>query len=160
MIVPEKLAKFMQGPIWGHAGTRNRDLVPATHMIGGFCVSADRKRVTILVPDHATNALRENLADNGQIAITFGEQVSHESYQLKGRSVEVRPIDASDAPVRGAYLGVMAASLAEAGMPPEVGAAFEQAISRSGLAVTFEVDDIFVQTPGPGAGERLAAGAT
>lgn len=107
-----------------------------------------------MVAETFTDGLLEALEDNGQLALTVEEFPSHETYQFKGRFLRHRPIVADDLKiverVRERFVKRMKSLNSDA--PPSV---LSDYILKPLVAIEFEVQDIFVQTPGPGAGKRV-----
>jgi len=154
-VIPGRLVTFLeQHANVAMAGTRNRDLVPYGHRVSGWRISADRRTVTALIPEQFTARLVESLEDNGELALTVEEYPSHETYQLKGRYLRHRPLESEDFEVIERIRGRFAKSLRPLypDAPDDVLRGFTLAPR---LAVEFEVREIYLQTPGPGAGARL-----
>jgi hypothetical protein len=153
-MIPGKIVRFLERANVSHAGTRDRDLVPHGHRVSGWRLGADGRTLIVLIPEGERPHLIESLEDNGKFAVTVEEYPAHETYQFKGRYVRHRPADDADVEVanrlRERFLQSVIRLFGEAAAGPV--RAFSQ---RPGIAVEFTVDEIFVQTPGPGAGERL-----
>jgi hypothetical protein len=136
------------------AGTRDWNLVPHGHRISGWDVGADGRTLTALISAPVTSDLLESLQDNGQFALTVEEFPSHETYQFKGRYLRHRPTVPEDfvcvSGIRDRFVKGLRHAFSDA--PEDLLGAF---VNRPGLAVEFEVREIYVQTPGPGAGTRL-----
>jgi hypothetical protein len=154
-MIPGKLVRFLED--WanvGMLGTRDRNLVPYGHRVSGWRVAADRRTVTALISKRFTDRLVESLEDNGQVALVVEEFPSHETYQFKGRYLGHRPLEPGDLDaierIRDRFERSMKPLYPEA--PNELLRAFTLVPS---LAVEFEVREIYLQTPGPGAGARL-----
>jgi hypothetical protein len=145
---------FLDRATVGVAGTRDKDHVPHMHRISGWMVEPDRHVMTCLVPELFSEHLMSSLEDNGHIAVTIEEIGPHETYQFKGRFLSSRPCDKEDLTLsrqlRDRFAKVVAARF---GLAPPVAAAY---VVEPSVAVTFEIEEIFLQTPGPGAGRRLS----
>jgi hypothetical protein len=157
MQISQRMAAFLQGPTYTHAGTRDAQNVPAHHLVMGLAIAPDREHVTLLIPEHAAAGLRENLADNGRVAISSGEAVSHENYQLKGVCTEVRPCTAADHEVQDRWQAALDAYLTKYGFPEAYRNVARRMKARPAVAVTFRIEEVFDQKPGPGAGERISS---
>jgi hypothetical protein len=158
-MIPGKIVRFLERANVAFAGTRDRNLVPHGHRVSGWTVSADARRLTVLVPELSRPHLVESLTDNGQFSMTTEEYPSHEAYQFKGRYVRhrlVRPdeIDAVDR-IRERFL-----KLVQPFFPPGSEGPIQAFVQAPSIAVELEVLEIFVQTPGPGAGTRLVPSET
>jgi hypothetical protein len=154
-MIPGKIVRFLeQYANLGFAGTRDRNLVPHGHRVSGWHVSADGRTLTALVAEQFTGHLIESLEDNGELALTIEEFPSHETYQFKGRYRSHRPLRDEDYAMVGRVRERFLKSVRhlDTDAPEHLLRAF---ILKPALAVDFDVREIFVQTPGPGAGTRL-----
>lgn len=154
-MIPGKLVRFLeQYANVAFAGIRDRDLVPFGHRVSGWRIGVDQRTMTIMLPDEFLAQLVESLQHNGELAVTVEEFPSHETYQFKGHYLHHRAIQDDDAEsverVRRRFVRSMRPLLPDA--PEDVLSAF---VSPPSLAVEFEVREIYLQTPGPGAGTRL-----
>lgn len=139
-------------------GTRDARQRPHVMRAVGCRLSPDRRRVTVLMPQASGQAVLDDLRDNGQIAVVFSEPTSHLTLQLKGHDAAVAPCEAGDAELAETYLRGFVEELGKIGLA----AAVAHTMLRHGdtlLAVHFTVAAAFEQTPGPAAGEPLAATA-
>ena len=155
VMIPEKIARFLeQRANVAFAGTRNRDLVPFGHRVSGWCIGADGRTLTAFTPEPFTAGLVESLQENGELALTVEDFPAHETYQFKGRYVSHRPAHREDIAIvdriRERFMKSMRTVFPV--LPEGIVGAFT---SKPALAVEFEVSEIYVQTPGPGAGARI-----
>ena len=155
ILIPGKLVRFLDHHAnVAYAGIRDRDLVPFGHRVCGWRVGADQRTMTILFPDEFHRRLLELLQENGELAVAVEEFPSHETYQFKGRYLQDRGIQDGDMEivdrVRRRFVKALKPMYPNA--PENVLSAF---VSPPSLAVEFEVLEIYLQTPGPGAGTRL-----
>ena len=153
--IPGKIARFLEERAnAAFAGTRSRDLVPLGHLVSGWSIGADGRTLTVLLARPLTAGLVESLEDNGEMALTVEEFPTHETYQFKGRYVRHRPAQPQDVAlvdgIRERFIRNMRTVYPAA--PDGVVGSF---ILTPALAVEFEVTEVYVQTPGPGAGQRL-----
>lgn len=151
--IPDAIADFLDTATIGIVGTRDRNLVPHVHRPSGFRVSPDKRSVVCLFPDAFAEHLKSSLEDNGEIALTVSQVVSHETYQLKGKRIESGRVQDDDPQIYRSYveravevlssvLGSSEQMLWENAPPPT-------------LRVVFDVREVYDQTPGPGAGRRI-----
>lgn len=155
MQISERLAAFLEGPVWGHGGTRDRENIPASHAVFGVRISPDREHLTALVAEHWTHGLRENLADNGRFAVTLGLNSTHETYQLKGTCTEVLAATAADLAAQDRWVQGSVDEMKKVGAPDQWAQALANMKVRPCVAVTIRIEELYVQTPGPGAGEKV-----
>jgi hypothetical protein len=154
IVIPGKLIRFLEHANVAFLGSRDRDLVPFGHRVSGWRIAADQRTMTILLPDEYLQTLVESMQQNGELAVTVEEFPSHETYQFKGRYLHHREIQDGDIEVadrvRRRFVKSLRPMYPDA--PEPVLNAF---VSPPSLAVDFEVLEIYLQTPGPGAGTRL-----
>jgi hypothetical protein len=154
-MIPDRVVEVLRGPAIMLVGTRDAGLRPAHTSAVGALVDDDRRTVTFFVPESRAARLLRDLQDNGRVAFSFG-WVSHEAYQLKGTYVSSRPATAADRAHQEAYRASLLAAARQV-YPEEIARPFALgAAYQPGVAVTFRVEAVFLQTPGPGAGTRLA----
>jgi hypothetical protein len=155
-MIPDRVVEVLHGPAFLQVGTRDEALRPAHLWAVGAIVHDDRQTVTVFVPAaRAERALRD-LAANGRIALGAA-LASHEAYQLKGTYLSSRPTEARDRARQEAYRAALLASALEAGYPEAIARPLALGFAHTpGVAITFRGDEVFDQTPGPGAGRRLA----
>ena len=153
-MIPGKIASFLeQRANVASCGTRDRDLVPHVHRVSGWRVGPERETMELFVPELFTEHLLASLQDNGRIAVTIEEVQSHETYQLKGSYLGQRPPAADDLSVHEQCRERFVRSLRSfMNLPDDVLRAF---ILKPHVVVSFKVEEIYLQTPGPGAGSRM-----
>lgn len=137
-------------------GSRDASQRPHLMRAVGCRLSADRRRVTVLMPQESGQAVLDDLRDNGQIAVVFSEPSSNRTLQLKGGDATVAPCGPGDTALAGAYLQGFVDEIGQLGFAAEVA----HTMLRHGdalMAVHFTVAAAFEQTPGPSAGEPLPA---
>jgi hypothetical protein len=154
-VIPDKVVEVLQGPAFVQVGTRDAQLRPAHTVAIGAIAHADRKTVTFIVPEGRSARILSNLQDNGRVALTIA-LASHEAYQLKGPYLSSRPAGDEDIALQEAYRTNLYAAARQAGYPEEIARPLTLGFTyRPGVAITFRVEEIFLQTPGPGAGDRM-----
>ena len=154
-MIPGKIIRFLeQYANVAFAGTRDRDLVPFGNRVCGWRVGSDQRTMTIFCPAEFQEQLVELLQQNRELAVTVEEFPSHETYQFKGHYLHHRGIQDGDVElvdrVRRRFVKSLRPMYPDA--PEDVLKAF---VSPPSLAVEFEVLEIYLQTPGPGAGTRI-----
>jgi hypothetical protein len=154
-VIPGKLVRFLEHYAnVAFAGIRDGDLVPFGHRVSGWQVGADQRTMTILFPDEFVERLLESLQHNGQMAVTVEEFPSHETYQFKGRYLRHRGLQDGDAEIAERVRRRFVKSL-KPNYPHAPEGVLRAFVSPPSLAVELEVLEIYLQTPGPGAGTRL-----
>ena len=141
------------GAMVAYAGTRDKDCVPHLHRVSGWLIEPNQATIACSIPEGFTNSLIDSLENNGQFALTVEQIGSHETYQFKGDHVDSRPCDETDIVTFERYrerFGNFVSS--RMGLSKE--ACYAYFIEPS-IVIRFKVHEIFLQTPGPGAGQRL-----
>jgi hypothetical protein len=137
------------------ASTRDADLVPHVHFLSGWSVNPDGRSVVCLFGAAFTAGLVDRLSQNGHVALAAEVIGPHECYQFKGRYLDSRPASPADREVfescRRRFVESVRRLLGERFSEKSLRARFHE----PALAIRFEVEEIFVQTPGPAAGRRL-----
>jgi len=154
-MIPDRVVEVLHGPAFMQVGTRDERLRPAHVMVAGAVVDDDREAVTFFLPESRSARILRDLENNGRVALGVA-LLSHEAYQLKGTYLSSRPTGAEDSARQEAYAAKLLAAVRqvypeEIAKPLVLGFAF-----RPGVAIAFRVEEVFLQTPGPGAGTRMA----
>jgi hypothetical protein len=130
-VIPARVVEVLHGPSVMQVGTRNVELRPAHSYVWGAVVHDDRQTITFFVTERRSVRILGDLENNRQVALTIA-QASHEAYQLKGAYLSSHP--STEEMVKPMFLG---------------------AEYRPSVAITFRVEAVFEQTPGPRAGSQL-----
>ncbi len=156
--IGDDLKAFLEGPVSVLVGTRDSRLVPEITRAWGPRVSEDRRRVSLCVPLATSRKTLDNLEANGQIAVTFSLPTNYRTFQLKGRHVTAAEPDSTDLAFVERHRDAFAAVNEPLGQPRHQVEAFWRAeIETSAVLVRilFLPEQVFDQTPGPGAGRTL-----
>ncbi len=113
----------------------------------------DTGRVRVLVGSTDEETLA-NLVERGHLAVTGTNILTLESAQLKGRVVSVEPVATDGRERVTRYCDDFFAAVAEVDDVPRH--LMERLVPRELVACVVEADQVFDQTPGPGAGSLLA----
>lgn len=151
-MIPPHMVDLLQSGVSVVVGTRDAALVPECTRAWGIRVAQDRASVTILLTEAISSKTLQNLRDNQQIAISCTRPTDHMACQLKGRLRAIRPAGQRDRETTEQWRREFTAELVAIGVPAELCEAW---ITEPALAVDIDVADVFVQTPGPGAGEKV-----
>ena len=155
-MIPDRVVEVLHGPSYLQIGSRDEALRPRHTSAVSAMVHPDRQTVTVFVPAARSERVLRDLTQNGRIAVGAG-MTSHESYQLKGTYVSSRSTDDADRARQEAYRVTLLKDALEAGYPEALARSFCLGFAYApGVAITFRAEEVFVQTPGPGAGSRLA----
>jgi hypothetical protein len=153
--IPEDMVDFLEGGVSILVGTRDPHGLPVVARGVGAAASRDRTAMTIyLHEDWGAKALA-NIAANGELAVGFSRPLDNFAIQLKGKCTNLVAAAAQgDRSIVDRYHASYGEQLYMVGFPRSLTKRFRVWPST---AVTFDVRDIFVQTPGPDAGKRFEA---
>jgi len=138
-----------------HVATRNESFRPFQVSAVGAVVHPDRKTVTFFVPESRSERILGDLKNNGRVALAFGI-VTHEAYQVKGSYLSSRPAEAKEQALQEIYKTKVLSSFLQVGYPEQVVRPYILGLKHQpSVAITFRVEEVFLQTPGPEAGKKL-----
>jgi hypothetical protein len=137
-------------------GTVDADGAPhASRGWGITVVSAEPPEVRLLL-DLGDTVAAANIAGNGRVAVTGGDIRTLHSIQFKGQATPVEPATADDRARAGRYADDFFGDIhAVDGTPYEL---LDGLRVPGYVACHVRIDELYDQTPGPGAGVRLAGG--
>ena len=150
-MIPNEIIEFLKSPHTAVAGIE-RDLVPVASPVWGWHVDPKASTVACFLAPGFEGAFGE--APEGIFALTACEPGTARTYQLKGRLVGLSAMDESDLAAFDDFKTRWVALLGTLGYPAEVLIPF---MGPPRVKVSFEVSEIFDQTPGPGAGAPVFA---
>jgi hypothetical protein len=145
-----EVAEFACSGVAIIVATRDGDLRPE---IGrGWAPVVDGSNVTLCITARDGSPTRTNLESNGRIAVTCSRPTTYRTIQLKGSVVEIRDVRPDDEQRVAGHLEAFIAEAQKLGLPQGFGQTF---VAGELIAVTFAVEELYDQTPGPGAGAPL-----
>lgn len=154
--IPGVLLRFLERASIAHAGTRDRQLVPHFHWVSGWRADAEAGGLSFFVASPFGARLLQDVAECPRIALTVECIGPHETYQFKGSFAGSRDPDAVDRAAfeqcRARFVRDVTAIEKRFDFPART---LERYVGDAALVVLLEVQEIFLQTPGPGAGRRL-----
>jgi hypothetical protein len=151
-VIDAELKSFLEVDRVVSVGTTSDDLVPSGVRAWGPTVNEDGASIQLFLDRPSAAAAIANLRDNGRIAVCFTHVHTLRSVQLKGRCVEIGDPQAEDWSVIERHRMGFAEAADEIGYPKHV---VRNMWSAQVVRVRFMVEEIFDQTPGPGAGGKL-----
>jgi hypothetical protein len=154
--LPKELVELVEGGASIQVGTRDAARKPECLRAVGAEVGPDRTTLVVYVPAELAARTLANLEDNAAIAVTFSQISNHRSVQVKGKLRALRRTRKSERILQERWLAAFTEQLHMTG--------FARRIARRlrywpSLALELEIHELFVQSPGPGAGRRIEAGA-
>ena len=150
-MIPPQMIDLLETGVSVVVGTRDASLTPECTRAWGLHVKEDRKSITIFLTEAISGKTIQNLRENEQIAISCTRPTDHMACQLKGRARTIRPASQRDRESKEHWQRAFMAELLAIGVPASLCEAW---ITEPALAIDVDVSDVFLQTPGPGAGEK------
>lgn len=135
-----------------HLATCGAGLAPGGARVWAVSVDEDRTHITAFVPREAAGRILPDLEENGRAALVFGRPTDDRACQIKGAFAGARPAAPREKALVLRQVERFCADLDAIGMPAAVSAAWK---TWPCTAIRIRVAEVFNQTPGPGAGERI-----
>jgi len=157
-LLPPDLLAMMERGVSVIVGSRDAALRPSIMRALGSKVEDGGRKVTVFVSRRQSRQLVQDVAATGYIAVVFSEPSSHRTVQMKARRAVLRNAEAADEPVMARYLASMEHEIQQVGFAPHLTRAMLSHKLDDLVAITFEPEVAFDQTPGPKAGTRLFGG--
>ena len=152
-MIPDSIVQLLQTGVSVMVGTRDASLMPECTRAWGIHVGTDRGTVTVLLAESIAGKTLDNLRENGMIAVTCTRPTDHITCQLKGKVRSMKSVNSAQQKMSRQWHHEFVAELKAIGVPSALGEAW---IVEPTVAVEMAVTDVFDQTPGPGAGKRIA----
>jgi len=150
--ITDEIAAFLAQGVSILVGTCDADGNPACMRATGIRLADDRRHATVYLPEATSRHTLTNVRANARVAVYLSYPLDHRSYQLKGPVTAVAPADESARADIERYMEVWSGAVEHIGMPLEV----LMTVARwPSVALQFRIDELFLQTPGPGAGALL-----
>ncbi|MES2977224.1 MAG: hypothetical protein V4731_02275 [Pseudomonadota bacterium] len=133
-------------------------LKPSIMRAVASAISPGGGTVTVYLARSQSRQLLQDIATTGRIAAVFSEPSTHRTVQLKARSARVRPAsEPEDEAALQAYGASMEHEIACVGYAASFTRAMLACQPGDVVAVSFEPEEAFDQTPGPKAGAAITA---
>jgi hypothetical protein len=154
-MLDDELVAFLARVSLGYLATRNAEMVPQGHRPLGHSVGPDRKTIRLFFQTKYLRNLEQGLADNRAGSVCLSDPLNFESYQLKGTIESVEDVTDEDLATYEAYRKGLSEAVAQIGLP--AGPFGPYLAAPPTRAVVLRIEEVFHQTPGPGAGARREA---
>ncbi|WP_374309567.1 hypothetical protein [Dongia sp.] len=148
-------------PIAISVAGRDAELRPSVaHAYGCRVVGAagpgQPMKIRVFVLRDEARRVLADIAANGEVATVYSDVRSFRSLQIKGHDAVIDAFDAEDAVARTAHHRLTADELVALGYAaPLAHGYFSTPKHGDFVTVSFSPQDVFQQTPGPGAGDKL-----
>jgi hypothetical protein len=150
--ISEELAGFLQSGVSISIGTRDGNLAPNGTRAWAVTVDGDRLHVTAFLSAKTAAPLLRDLQAHPEVALVFDRPSDSRACQIKGTYLESRRGRAAERKEIDRQVGEFFTDLERIGFPPKALAGWTM---WPVVAIRMRITDVFHQTPGPGAGERM-----
>ncbi|WP_415063441.1 hypothetical protein [Bdellovibrio sp.] len=134
--------------------TRDAQMRPDICDGAGINISSDASRMTIfLVQQRATRTLA-NIENNRSIAVSMSRPPTYAAAQIKGHVTRVRPLDPAEQPIAQECATAFQREIQLIGVTREAAMGLRLVPD---IAVDVSIENIFIQTPGPKAGQSMGS---
>ena len=142
---------------FGHFGVSSKS--NKTVHVDTLGVKIDNKKSTLtcFVINSECKKVLEYLDESGRISFFVG-MISHEAYNLKGQYVSSEKLNNLDLEISKNYTNKVIDIITSVGLSKE--AAIEKYGKAPDIGITFKVDKVYIQTPGPEAGKEITNSKT
>lgn len=149
-MLPEATRVFRNGSRALIVAAVTPDGAPYASRGWGITLDTDERTARLLLPADDDVVIAALRASGARIAVTGCEVATLHSAQIKGRAVAVEPASEIDERTAADYVDAFAAAIERVDGTPR--ALVERLVPTAFVACTLTIDEVFDQTPGPGAG--------
>jgi hypothetical protein len=153
LVLTAELVEYMESGVSLLVGSRDAALRPASARGFGVGIDAASCGATVFLPAAASAVTLSNLRDNGQIALTFSRGFDHRSVQVKGHVVSISETNEEQRQLQDRYFARFSEGLIFIGHQERL---LRRVRYYPSYAVAFQIESMFDQTPGPGAGRTAS----
>lgn len=152
MIISSQVREHLKGPKSTYAGSRNKDFVCDIVRVIGVCVTG-HDTVKFYIAEASAAKTVDNIRSNKLVNLSSTNIFTTESYQLKGRMINLKPGTSEDQAIVNDYIHQFDEDVAMVGFRP--GLVKENMPHNPVVAIEFVVDQVFDQTPKVGTGKSI-----
>ena len=142
---------------FGHFGVASKSNKTKHVDTLGVRINGSESLLTCFVINSECKEVLEYLNESGRISFFVG-MISHEAYNFKGQFVSSDSISDEDLQISKDFSTNAINIITSIGLSNE--AALEKYGKLPDMGITFKVDKVFVQTPGPDAGKEITQSNT
>jgi hypothetical protein len=134
-----------------YLATRDAGHLPDVALLAGAAPGPEPGTLTIYLPRGWTRAL-DNLRATGVYAMTMARLSDYRTYQLKGRALGIRDAREDERET----VARQHEAFARAADEEQLGHVARAWVSWPCAAIDVRIDEVFAQTPAPGAGQKVS----
>jgi len=137
-------------------GTCDAERRPAAVRAIGLKVTNEARTLVVYVADATASTTAANARTTKRIAVNVTRPIDYRSFQIKGAVLDVRAARDDERALLEKYVVDYAGHVEKVGLPRALS---EKLAFWPATAIELSVETMFVQTPGPAAGNLLPRGA-
>jgi len=157
VILDEQTAGWMASGVVVTAASRDAAHLPSLASVLACQPEVGGARLRFVIGRSANEAFRRDLAAGGPLAIVFSEPTTFRTLQVKSGSAVAVAVDAGDAARIRAHADAERAELLATNNPESFVSSFLEVDAADVAAYECVIEEIYSQTPGPGAGAKVTA---
>lgn len=138
------------------AGSCDARGIPHGTRAAALRVWPDRQHATLYLAEAIAATTLSNVRETGRLAIQVSHPIDHRTLQLKGRATQLRAAREDEHAYVSQFVGEFGQVLDKIGLPLEL---MQRMAHWPASAIDLRVEEIYLQTPGPGAGQPLSGRA-
>lgn len=150
------MVAMVQGGVSTIVSSCDAALRPSMMRAMASTITPDGRLVTVYLARRQSRQLLQDIAASGTLAVVFSQPSSNRTLQLKTRQARSRTLnDTADPAIVQRYLAAMEWELTQVHIPPVLTRVMLAHDLSDLVAVEFEFQAAFDQTPGPNAGAPI-----
>ena len=150
-MIPDNVIEVLKNGI-GHIGTVSDDLKPFHADLLGIKCDGSSPIVTCFLNKKLADKFLPHIQNKCRLSLFVGV-ISHEAYNLKGAFLKFKDITDGDKQFCAKFRDNIYSLYDTMGIPKDLASKYWG--HEIDIAMEFTVDTIFIQTPGPDAGNKL-----
>jgi len=159
LILADELIRFMESGISLCAASRDKRLLPSLARVLACRVERQQGRVRLLLASSQSEQLLRDCLATDRIALVLSDPPTHRTWQLKGDGVQIHEVTQGDQQCIERHGAEFALTIGPLGFSPAFASALFAHPAGEVVAIGFTPQQLFDQTPGPRAGEKIAGEA-
>ena len=152
--VDKVLADFLESNVAMLVAASDTENKPNITRGFGARVSEDREHVTVFVTRIQSAAILRNVVKTERIVVNAARISDYESFQLKGNHAQLTELSDQDKRYVDQYIKGVQSEMGKIGLTStQQKNIFRSYDSQPLIGITFALQEVYCQTPGPGAGK-------
>lgn len=158
-LLSDSTVAFIEREVAIDVATCSADRRPSSCRGFACRVSPDRQHLTVFVRRGEASQVLQDVLGQDVIAVVFCLPETEAAIQIKGRQVSLSAASLDDMVEVQHYCDAFIDAIVRLGYERAFAQAYMAVEAGQVVALTFTPEQVFEQTPGPAAGQRMGAGA-